>query len=182
MFIYFHQSFIDLGAALTNLFQLADEQQIAEGPDAVFLYGLAPERLARFGDVPTVFYETPDGKLVGAVPAGDRFGYFGYLKKMALTLHNIVMMKRGAMPFHGALARVTLRGGTSANVLLMGDTAAGKSESLEALRVMSHDVIRELRVIADDMGSIRLTSTLAAEEDTAARIRKIRPKAKPVRF
>ena len=72
--------------------------------------------------------------LLGAIPLEERFGYFGYLKKLMLTLHNLAVMKRGRMPFHGAFTHIGLRGGRSANVLLVGDTATGKSESLEALR------------------------------------------------
>ena len=41
-------------------------------------------------------------------------------------------------------------------MLLLGDTATGKSESLEALRLAGEDRIRELRVIADDMGSLEV--------------------------
>lgn len=157
VFVYIHQSFIGLGCALANLFELADERRIAAGPDAVYLFGAPPEQMARFGDLPTVFFDDPDtGLLVGAVPAEPRFGYFGYLKKMTLTLHNIAMMKRGRMPFHGALTRVVMRDGKAATILLMGDTATGKSETYEALRVLGHERIRELRMVADDMGSIEV--------------------------
>jgi hypothetical protein len=38
----------------------------------------------------------------------------------------------------------------------MGDTGAGKSETLEAFRVLGEKHIRELTIIADDMGSIEL--------------------------
>jgi hypothetical protein len=38
----------------------------------------------------------------------------------------------------------------------MGDTGAGKSETLEAFRVLGENYIRELTIIADDMGSIEL--------------------------
>jgi hypothetical protein len=155
VFIYFHQYFIGLGSSLANLFELANDEQIAKGPDAVYTFGAPPESLERFGELPTVFYDDEQNHLmVAAVPKLDQFGYFGYIKKMVLTLHNIVMMKRGRMPFHGAMTRIGLRDGSSANVLIIGDTAAGKSETLEALRVLGEEYIRELRIIADDMGSI----------------------------
>lgn len=158
VFIYFHQKFIGLGCSLANLFELATDEQIAAGPDAIYLYGAPAEGLARFEDLPTVFYDDEDiGLLVAAVPDEDRFGYFGYIKKMVLTLHNIVMMKRGRMPYHGAMVRIELKDGTSANVLLIGDTAAGKSESLEAFRILGEKHIRDLRIIADDMGSLEIT-------------------------
>lgn len=157
VFIYFHQKFIGLGSSLANLFELASDEQIAAGPDAIYLYGAPAEGLARFGDLPTVFHDDEDnGLLVAAVPDEDRFGYFGYLKKMVLTLHNVVMMKRGRMPYHGAMVRIELKDGASANVLLIGDTAAGKSESLEAFRILGTKHIRELKIISDDMGSLEI--------------------------
>ncbi len=157
VFIYFHQKFIGLGCSLANLFELATDEQIAAGPDAVYLYGAPAAELARFGDLPTVFYDDDaNNMMVAAVPDEDRFGYFGYLKKMVLTLHNIVMMKRGRMPYHGAMVRIELKDGKSANVLLIGDTAAGKSESLEAFRILGDKHIRDLRIIADDMGSLEI--------------------------
>jgi hypothetical protein len=157
VFIYFHQMFMGLGCSLANLFELATDDQIASGPDAVYLYGVDPAHLSAYGDVPTVFYDgEKDGPLVAAVPGEDRFGYFGYLKKMALTLHNILMMKRGRMPFHGAMALIQLKNRRSATVLIIGDTATGKSETLEALRVLGRDAIRGMTIIADDMGSLEI--------------------------
>jgi hypothetical protein len=155
VFIYFHRMFMGLGCSLANLFELATDEQIGEGPDAVYLYGVEPAHLSAYGDVPTVFYDDEDsGLLTAAVPGENRFGYFGYLKKMALTLHNILMMKRGRMPFHGAMTRILCRNGTSANVLVIGDTATGKSETLEALRVLGADTVPGMTIIADDMGSL----------------------------
>jgi energy-coupling factor transporter ATP-binding protein EcfA2 len=63
------------------------------------------------------------------------------------------MMKRGRMPYHGAMVRISLKNGKSANIVLIGDTAAGKSETLEAFRLLGREQIRELKIVADDMGS-----------------------------
>jgi hypothetical protein len=157
VFVFVHQRFLGLGLSLANLFEIATDEQIAAGPDAVCVFGAAPAALRRFGEVPTVFYDDPaTGMLLGAIPLEERFGYFGYLKKLVLTLHNLAVMRRGRMPFHGAFTHIRLRGGTSANVLLVGDTATGKSESLEALRQAGEARIAELRVIADDMGSLEV--------------------------
>jgi energy-coupling factor transporter ATP-binding protein EcfA2 len=93
---------------------------------------------------------------VGAVPNADRFGYFGYLKKMILTLHNITMMKMGRLPFHGALVKIRLNNRTH-TILLIGDSGAGKSETLEAFRVLSEDSLQDMTIIADDMGSVDIT-------------------------
>ena len=156
VFLYFHLQFVGLGCALANLFEMATDRQIAAGPGAVFAYGVPPETLAPFGEPPTVFFEHPSGLLVGAVPGEPRFGYFGYLKKMALTLHNIAALREGRLPFHGAMVRILLRSGRAASVLIIGDTATGKSESLEAFRTLGAGRIREMRIVADDMGSLRI--------------------------
>ncbi|HOK52959.1 MAG TPA: phosphoenolpyruvate carboxykinase [Armatimonadota bacterium] len=158
VFVYFHQKFIGLGCSLANLFELATDEQIASGPDAVYLYGVPAEDMVKFGDPPTVIYDDETNNLlIAEVPGEDKYGYFGYVKKMVLTLHNIVMMKRGRMPFHGAMTRIVLRSGAAANVLMIGDTAAGKSESIEALRTIGKDKIRDLRIVADDMGSLHIS-------------------------
>lgn len=159
IFVYFHQRFIGLGTSLANLFELATDEQIAAGPDAVYLYGVSAQHMEQFGDLPTVFFDDQENNLlVAAVPLEDRFGYFGYLKKMILTQHNIIMMKRGRMPFHGALARILLKNGKASTILIIGDTAAGKSETLEAFRVQGVGLIQEIRIIADDMGSLTIDS------------------------
>ena len=157
VFIYFHRMFMGLGCSLANLFELATDDQIASGPDAVFLYGVDPPHLSGYGELPTVFHDDESGgALTAAIPGETRFGYFGYLKKMALTLHNILMMKRGRMPFHGAMARIHFRNRMTANILVIGDTATGKSETLEALRLLGKDAIRGITIIADDMGSLEV--------------------------
>jgi energy-coupling factor transporter ATP-binding protein EcfA2 len=65
-------------------------------------------------------------------------------------------MKAGNMPFHGAMVKIMLQGNKEATILMMGDTGAGKSETLEAFRVLAEKYIRALTIIADDMGSIEL--------------------------
>jgi len=160
IFAYCHKSFIGLGSSLANLFDLATDEEIAAGPSAIYLYGAPSGNLNRFGPLPTVFYDNDEhGLLVAAVPDEERFGYFGYLKKMVLTLHNVVMMKTGRMPFHGAMVNIVLKNGKKATILIIGDTAAGKSETLEAFRVLGEEFIRDMRIIADDMGSLDVDTT-----------------------
>ncbi len=175
IFVYFHKHFMGLGCALANLFELATDEQIAVGPDAVYFFGVPPERLEGFHNCSAIFYDDEKNSLVVAtVPLEDSFGYFGYLKKMTLTLHNVIMMKRGRLPYHGAMVRILLKNGRAANILLIGDTAAGKSESLEAFRLLGKDCIREMRVIADDMGSLEVAAdgrVLAYGTETGAFIR-----------
>lgn len=155
---YIHDQFLELGLSLCNLFELADDSDLNRAPDAVYLFGVPGGSLNRFGDLPTVFYDDEEnGLLVGAVPNEERFGYFGYLKKMMLTLHNITVMKRGRLPFHGALVKITLQQQTY-TVLLLGESGAGKSETLEAFRVLSQDYLQDMVIIADDMGSLEIAN------------------------
>lgn len=155
IFIFFHKRYMALAASLSNLFEMAAPHQI-EGrrPDGILLFGVEPEVLP---DNPTMYYEDPEtGIVVGLVVKSDDVDYFGYFKKMTLTLHNVICIERGWLPVHGAMARILLRSGAEANVVLVGDSGAGKSESLEAFRVLAGQYLRQLTVIFDDMGSLRL--------------------------
>lgn len=155
IFIFFHKRYMALAASLSNLFELAAPGQV-EGrkPDGILLFGVDPEVLP---DNPTMYYEDPDtGVVVGLVARSDEVDYFGYFKKMTLTLHNVICIERGYLPVHGAMARILLRAGGEANVILVGDSGAGKSESLEAFRVLAGEYLRQLTVVFDDMGSLRL--------------------------
>ena len=154
--IYFHERFFELGFSLCNLFEPADDDFLKRPPDAIYLFGIQGMGLDGIAKRwPTVFYEdTQEKMLVAAVPGRDEFGYFGYLKKMVLTLHNIKIMEQGKMPFHGAMAKVTMRGNKKATILLIGDTATGKSETLEAFRILGEEEIEDMTIIADDMGSL----------------------------
>ncbi len=153
--ICFHEKFYELGFSLCNLFELAADEDLKRKPDAVYAFGVPGDALDDLAEFPTIFFDdTENDLLVAAVPGRDEFGYFGYLKKMVLTLHNITVMKSGRLPFHGALVRIVLQGGGDATVLIIGDTGAGKSETLESFRLLGVEHIREMIIIADDMGSL----------------------------
>jgi hypothetical protein len=157
--IYFHENFFELGFSLSNLFELADDNDLTRKPDAVYLFGVPGNTLDSLDPLPTVFYDDEEHDLlVGAVPNRHEFGYFGYLKKMVLTLHNIKMMKKGMLPFHGAFVRIVMRDDRAANLLLIGDTGTGKSETLEAFRLLGEDAVQDMIVIADDMGSLDIAA------------------------
>ena len=154
---YFHLTFFELGLSMCNLFQVAEDKDLEKQPDAIFIYGIPTETFDTLSKYPTVFYHDEVNNLfIGAIPGLSEFGYFGYLKKMILTLHNSIIMKSGNMPFHGAMVKILLKGKKEATILMIGDTGAGKSETLEAFRVLGEKEIRELKIIADDMGSIEL--------------------------
>ncbi|MGK7345257.1 MAG: phosphoenolpyruvate carboxykinase [Candidatus Nitrospinota bacterium M3_3B_026] len=151
-FIYFHQDFISLGLSMSNLFEMAEYEDIKDKrPDLALVFGVKDG----LGDNPTVFYDDAENEMmVGVVRGSEEMDYFGYFKKMTLTLHNVVMIKRGRLPLHGAMVYIKLKEGKSANVVMVGDSGAGKSETLEAMRSLAGEHICEMRVIFDDMGSL----------------------------
>jgi len=154
-FIYFHQDFISLGLSLVNLFEIAEYEDIeGKRPELMLIFGLKT-------DLPgsTVFYEDKENDMVIGLVRHDReVDYFGYFKKMTLTLHNIVMLKKGRLPVHGAMVYIKLKDTSTANIVIIGDSGAGKSETLEALRILGEEHICEMRIIFDDMGSLGLDS------------------------
>jgi hypothetical protein len=154
--VYFSMQDFELGFSLSNLFELAEDDEINRKPDAIYMFGVPPTCPKPDGNE-TIFYDDTDNNLmVATIPHRDEYGYFGYLKKMILTLHNIIMIKRGYLPYHGAMVRITIRDKGSYTILLVGDTGAGKSETIEALRVLGRKEVEDLLIIADDMGSLKM--------------------------
>jgi energy-coupling factor transporter ATP-binding protein EcfA2 len=155
--VYIHEKFYEMGLSLCNLFELAEDEFLKRPIDAVYLFGVPGNALDNLAPMPTVFYDDlENGLITAACPNDDQFGYFGYLKKMILTLHNIKIMKLGRLPFHGALARIVMKANRTLTLLIVGDTGAGKSETLEAFRIIGEDLIEEMIIIADDMGSLEI--------------------------
>ena len=77
------------------------------------------------------------------------------MKKMLLTLHNVKQIENNRLPIHGAMVNIVLKNGKESNIIIMGDSGAGKSESLEAFRTLNESYIRHMRVIFDDMGFLK---------------------------
>jgi hypothetical protein len=171
-FIYVHRDFMAHGITLCNLFEMARENEYRNiKPDIVFVFGArdsAPK-------IKTVFYDDVENNIqLGYISYGDDIDYFGYVKKMALTLHNLIMIKRGSLPIHGAMVNIVMNNGNSANVVIMGDSGAGKSECLEAFRSLSEDYISDMTIVFDDMGILTLnegTKPLASGTEIGAFVR-----------
>ena len=118
-------------------------------PDMIYVFGATDEDK----ELKTVFYDDEENNIMlGYVNYSDEIDYFGYMKKMLLTLHNLIMIKRGYLPIHGAMVNIEMKNGKHANVVIMGDSGAGKSESLEALRALGENQISGMITIFDDMG------------------------------
>lgn len=150
-YIYVERDFITHGISLSNLFELATIQEVkGKKPDLLLIFGAEnPGRKPE--DV--FFHDQDDQMLVGYISHDLRYDYFGYMKKMTLTLHNVYQIIHGNLPIHGAMVHIILKNGQKANVVIMGDSGAGKSESIEAFRSLADEHISDMTVIFDDMGT-----------------------------
>lgn len=151
-YIYFHRDYMNHGITLCNLFEMATREECrGRRPDIVYIFGINDGE-----ELKTVFYDDIENNIMlGYVNYSEEIDYFGYMKKMILTLHNLIMIKRGNLPIHGAMVNIQMKNGNHANVVIMGDSGAGKSESLEAFRTMSEEYISNMIIIFDDMGTFK---------------------------
>jgi energy-coupling factor transporter ATP-binding protein EcfA2 len=149
---YFHRNYMTSCTACANLFALAKPEEMrGKKPDAILLFG------CQDGTSDTTFYHDTENDLwVGKVSDAPEIDYFGYTKKAILTLHNLVMMQRGWLPIHGAMVNVYFKDGTKKGIMFMGDSGAGKSETIEALSHLADDVIDHQETVFDDMGTLHL--------------------------
>lgn len=151
--VYCHKDFLELGAGLFNLFELAaPEEFLSRKPDGVVFFGLDKSLFEEDEQLGYVVKE--DGVYYGMLPNSAEVDYFGYMKKMILTLHNIIQIKNFWLPIHGAFARIRLSGGKPVNIMLVGDSGAGKSETLEAIHKLPKDLECDVDILIDDMGSL----------------------------
>ncbi len=158
VFVYFHQQVIGLGTALANLFELATDDQIASGPDAVCLFGVPLQHMGQFSDSPAVFFDDKDNKLlVAAIPFEDSSHSFVCLKDMVFTLHNVIMIRSGWLPFHGSLVSLRFRKEEySSTVLVIGNR---REEILAAVRSFDFGAVVEMNSVTGDTGSLRINDT-----------------------
>lgn len=152
-FVYFHKDFMVHGIGLANLFELATENEyIGKKPDMIYVFGYPDGHEEKR----TFYYKDHKNDiLIGYANYCDDIDYFGYMKKMLLTLHNVKQIENKNLPIHGAMVNIVLRNGKESNIIIMGDSGAGKSESLEAFRTLNENYIRHMRVIFDDMGFLQ---------------------------
>lgn len=151
-FVYVHRDFLHHGVGLSNLFEPADFESFKDRkPDILYVYGI------REHEYDCTYYHDVDEKLyIGFVSRADKNDYFGYLKKMLLTLHNVHQIDQKKLPIHGAMVNIILKNNQQKNIVVIGDSGAGKSETLEALRIIGSDYIKSMRVVFDDMGTFEV--------------------------
>ncbi len=156
-FVYFNVDYMVNGIALSNLFELATAEEVAnQKPDAILLFGIDHTE----GEISHYHYDAKNDLWVGEVPYNDKTTYFGYMKKMCLTLHNLHQIYRGKLPIHGSMVRIKFTNGKDKTVVFFGDSGAGKSESLEALQEIADEQIVDMETIFDDMGSFTISDSV----------------------
>lgn len=161
-FVYIHRDFLHHGIALSNLFEFANYEDFKDKqPNLVFVYGIE-ETSCDYN----YYYDTKEDIYFGFVSRIDKNDYFGYLKKMLLTLHNVYMIKKGNLPIHGAMANITLSNNQTKNIVVIGDSGAGKSETLEALRQIGTKDIKQMDIIFDDMGTFKFSNDVVVANGT----------------
>lgn len=152
-FIYIHRDFLHHGVGLANLFEFAKPSEFQERkPDLVYVFGIREKQFDG-----TFYHDKETQIYFGFVDRSAKNDYFGYLKKMILTLHNVYQLDHNNLPVHGGMVQIMLKDDTVKNVVIIGDSGAGKSETLEALRVIGDNVIKKMTVVFDDMGVLKLT-------------------------
>lgn len=151
-YVYIHIDLLHHGIALSNLFEIADYQKVKDlKPNLIYIYGVEDSLYdSKF------YHDTVNDIYLGFVCKSAENDYFGYLKKMLLTLHNLYMINHDNLPVHGAMVEITLKSNIKKRVVIVGDSGAGKSETLEALRQIASDEIKDIKVVFDDMGTLSI--------------------------
>ncbi len=150
-YVYFHRDYLAHGITLCNLFDFVPLNKCAgKKPDLLYIFGADIEGESVF------YHDALENIYVGVAPHNSSIDYFGYMKKMLLTLYNVKMIDEGNLPLHGACVSITMKNGTVKNVVIIGDSGAGKSESLEALSEYAGDDISNQLTVFDDMGTLKL--------------------------
>ena len=82
-FLYFHRDLMAHGISLSNLFEMArEEEYVGRKPDIIYVYGGQNSN----EEIGNVFYEDKKNDIMlGFVPYSDEIDYFGYMKQMSLT-------------------------------------------------------------------------------------------------
>lgn len=168
-FIYFHRDFVFNAIGLSNLFEIAKvEEYENKKPDLILFFGMNDTSLNN-----SYYYDEDSQIYFGCIAHQKHNDYFGYMKKMVLTLHNLSNIQKGVLPVHGSMITIKLKNKKPKNIVFMGDSGTGKSETIEMLNIIGKKKIEKMDVIFDDMGSFEESKNtiLASGTETGAFLR-----------
>ncbi len=162
IYVYVHKDFSFSGISNANLFELATKEEIlTKKVDGIVMFGYND------GSEDTSYFHDKENDIWTAkVAYHERISYFGYMKKMMLTMHNAIVMERGWLPIHGAMINVHLKGRDPIGVCFMGDSGAGKSETIEAMQLLGHEDLLGFDIIFDDMGTFQIENGKVVAQGT----------------
>ncbi len=153
-YLFISKEYLSFIVALGNLFKIVDFSDVEnKKPEFILFFGINIDYNLCY------YYKLEDGTYVGVCPEKANIDYFGYLKKMILTLHNLHMIDERKLPIHGAGIRIQLTNKKSFNVVILGDSGAGKSETIEALNMLRDPLIDKIYTIFDDMGTFEINDS-----------------------
>ncbi|MCR5066929.1 MAG: hypothetical protein K6A14_02575 [Erysipelotrichaceae bacterium] len=153
---YFHKDYLAQACCLANLFELADESDcLQQRAHLICLFGL-PAESHQLG----YYHDEKNGIHLAAVCRNYREESFISIRNVILMLHDLAQLQRGQLPVHGSLVEIFFRDESRKSLLLIGETGAGKSETVEALRSLSDEIrndktVRRLEVVFDGVGSLK---------------------------
>lgn len=153
-YVYVDIDFLSHGLSLCNLFEIPKLNEIKDRkPDLLVIFGT---RQKDDKQASGYYIDEQNDLIVGYVSKSENHDYFGYMKKIILTINNILNIRKGLLPIHGAMVKIELKNGDKANVVIVGDSGAGKSESIEAFRGLASEHISNITIVFDDMGSFEI--------------------------
>ncbi len=162
IYAYVNKDFSFSGISNANLFELATKEEIlTKKVDGILIFGYNDG-----SDETTYYHDKANDIWTAKVAYSEKISYFGYMKKMMLTMHNAIVMERGWLPIHGAMINVHLKGRDPIGVCFMGDSGAGKSETIEAMQLLGHEELLGFDIIFDDMGTFQLENGKVVAQGT----------------
>ncbi len=141
--IVVNKEYLSFLASIGNLFEVTSFDKQVNNVDFIVFYGIENNN--------DCYYYYENETLFGVLGKEFKIDYFGYMKKMILTLYNLLMIKENSLPIHGAGFTIS-DGKKSKNIIILGDSGAGKSETLEAIK-NEYNGKYHISPIFDDMGT-----------------------------
>lgn len=143
--IFVNDQYLSFIVALANLFEISPFKA-SDNIDFFVIFGTDNKS--------GTYYYLDENKYIGILDNSYGVDYFGYAKKMILTLFNLTMIKEKSLPIHGAGVKIS-KGNKEKTIVFLGDSGAGKSETLEQIKALySNEYI--VSPIFDDMGTFHI--------------------------
>ncbi|MDR2867137.1 MAG: hypothetical protein LBV55_00540 [Acholeplasmatales bacterium] len=147
--IYFHKKYSHHIISLAHLYEAIDLKKRTKNFDIVLFLGVkSSDNMKIYQDDKPTYY--------GILSDLESNDYFGYVKKILLTMHNLIVIDHKKLPIHGCGFEIEFTNGKKKNIVLVGDSGVGKSETLANIRSQYARQVSKINIIFDDMGYLIL--------------------------